>query len=48
MLVFEAPNEFEFAVQAGQKVRVGQKLGDVPPRPEGNGSGSEKVKTKED
>lgn len=29
MLVFEAPREFEFAVQAGQKVKVGQRLGDV-------------------
>ena len=29
VLVFEAPREFEFAVQAGQKVRVGQQLGDV-------------------
>ena len=30
MLVFEAPPDFEFGVHAGQKVRVGQKLGDVP------------------
>ncbi|KAI0247847.1 phosphatidylserine decarboxylase-domain-containing protein [Lactifluus subvellereus] len=29
VLVFEAPPTFEFAVHAGQKVRVGQKLGDV-------------------
>jgi phosphatidylserine decarboxylase len=29
VLVFEAPDEFEFAVQAGQKVKVGEKLGDV-------------------
>ncbi|KAH9990494.1 phosphatidylserine decarboxylase-domain-containing protein [Russula vinacea] len=29
VLVFEAPSNFEFGVHAGQKVRVGQKLGDV-------------------
>ena len=29
VLVFEAPENFEFGVHAGQKVRVGQKLGDV-------------------
>jgi phosphatidylserine decarboxylase len=29
VLVFEAPREFEFTVQAGQKVKVGQRLGDV-------------------
>jgi phosphatidylserine decarboxylase len=29
VLVFEAPPTFEFAVHAGQKVRVGQMLGDV-------------------
>ncbi|KAH9016156.1 phosphatidylserine decarboxylase [Lactarius pseudohatsudake] len=30
VLVFEAPPTFEFGVHAGQKVRVGQKLGDSP------------------
>jgi phosphatidylserine decarboxylase len=29
VLVFEAPSTFEFGVHPGQKVRVGQKLGDV-------------------
>jgi len=30
VLVFEAPSSFEFGIHAGQKVRVGQQLGDVP------------------
>ncbi|KAJ7653307.1 phosphatidylserine decarboxylase 1 [Mycena polygramma] len=30
VLVFEAPNDFEFAVHAGQKIKVGEKMGDVP------------------
>lgn len=29
MLVFEAPNDFEFTVHSGQKVKVGERLGDV-------------------
>ncbi|KAF8629019.1 hypothetical protein AX17_005875 [Amanita inopinata Kibby_2008] len=29
VLVFEAPHDFEFMVRAGQKVKVGERLGDV-------------------
>ena len=29
VLVFEAPKTFEFSMHAGQKVRVGQKIGTV-------------------
>jgi hypothetical protein len=29
VLVFEAPKEFEFALRQGQRVKVGEKLGDV-------------------
>ena len=30
VLVFEAPKSFEFAVKPGQRVKVGNRLGDVP------------------
>ncbi len=35
VLVFEAPETFEFEVEPGQKVRVGEKLGELrePPKP---------------
>ncbi|KAG8824717.1 phosphatidylserine decarboxylase 1 [Serendipita sp. 401] len=31
VLVFEAPKTFQFSLQAGQKVRVGESMGDVEP-----------------
>lgn len=35
VLVFEAPTEFEFVVGAGEKVKVGQRLGDIPEKLKG-------------
>ncbi|KAF8972461.1 phosphatidylserine decarboxylase 1 [Flammula alnicola] len=32
VLVFEAPSDFEFTVHPGQKVKVGQRLGDLAPK----------------
>lgn len=29
VLVFEAPRDFEFLIHAGQKIRVGERMGDV-------------------
>ena len=30
VLVYEAPPTFKFVIQAGQKLKVGEKIGDVP------------------
>jgi phosphatidylserine decarboxylase len=32
VLVFEAPSSFAFDVKVGQKIKVGERVGDVPPR----------------
>lgn len=32
VLVFEAPKEFDFDLETGQKIKVGQKLGDITPK----------------
>lgn len=32
VLVFEAPKEFDFDLEDGQKIKVGQKLGDITPK----------------
>ncbi|KAJ8455018.1 hypothetical protein ONZ45_g19082 [Pleurotus djamor] len=34
VLVFEAPEEFDFSVHPGQKVKVGERLGDVTEKTE--------------
>ncbi len=30
VLIYEAPPTFKFVIQAGQKLKVGEKIGDVP------------------
>lgn len=32
VLVFEAPAEFDFVCQPGQKIKVGERLGDTTPK----------------
>lgn len=40
VLVFEAPKTFQFSLQAGQKIRVGQSMGDIGEMPSSPSSSS--------